>query len=87
MTKRTKEYKSEYMKKYREKKKEELWYSYLRSKTEKQKIYYSKNKEYCKKKALEYYYRNREDILQKYKEEKLLYIGKKAKILREIDKY
>ena len=86
MTKRTKEYKSEYMKKYREKKKEELWYLYLRNKSEKQKIYYSKNKEYYIKKALDYYYSNKEQILEKHKAQNLLYIGKKAKILREIDR-
>jgi hypothetical protein len=87
MTKRTKEYRAEYMQKYIAKKKEELWYKYLRSKTEKAKDYYNKNRKVCQKKALEYYYENKEEILKKYKEEKLLYIGKKAKILREIDKY
>ena len=87
MTKWTKEYRAEYMKKYIAQKKEELWYKYFQSKTEKQKEYYSKNRKECQKKALDYYYKNRKEICKKQREFKRQYYSKKAQILRKINEY
>jgi hypothetical protein len=59
----------------------------LRSKAERQKKYYKQNTEICKEKSLKYYYDNRKEILEYQKDFRLLYVNKKARILREIDKY
>lgn len=63
MTKWTKEYRVEYMKKYFAKKKWEIWEEAYR---EKRRQEYS---EYTRKNSLKYYYNHRERILKQKKEQ------------------
>lgn len=65
MTKWTKEYRAEYMKKYRENKIEELWMEYKRIIAKRGRKYYEKNKEVIGKKAKEYYQENKEYIRER----------------------
>lgn len=72
----TKEKRSEYMKKYYSKKKQEVWeLEFLRLKNEKQKKRYKENSEYYKSQAKKKYYENKgiekivrvKNIIKKYK--------------------
>lgn len=82
----TPEYRSQYMKEYNKRKKEELWILFIIKRNKSQAKYYAKNREACNKTCREHYWNNRESILARLKKERDEALSKKIKTFRNNNK-